>query len=114
MRKKKSPTPESTLPPRILNAGLNFATQASSDVREALAQVCPELTPKQLKECNAVCQAAKEFGHAAIGKLEIPNLDTIYEDGFEDFRRLVTAKYPWVSNDNLDRLFSQGIMAMLR
>jgi len=114
MRKKKSPTPESSLPPKILNAGLNFATRAWGDVRQSLAKRYPKLTPEQLEECNAVCHAAKDFGRAQIGKLDLPKLETIYEDGFEDFRRLVTAKYPWVSDDNLDRLFSQGIMAMLR
>lgn len=114
MHKKKTPTPESSLPPEVLNAGLSFATRPSGDVRQSLAERYPKLTPEQLEECNAVCHAAKEFARAQIGKLELPKLDTVYEDGFDDYRRLVTARYPWVSGDNLDRLFSQGIMAMLR
>jgi len=114
MGKKKTAIVQSTLPPRILNAGLDLATLEWGDIRESLAERYPELTPEQLAECNTVCQAAQTFGYAQIGELNIPKLDTVYEDGFADFRRLVTARYPWVNPENLSRLFSQGIKAMLR
>jgi hypothetical protein len=114
MGNKNSPAMECTLPHEILNAGLNFVTGEWGDVRQSLAKRYPELTAAQLDECSAVCHAAKKFGYEQIGKLELPNLDTVYEDGFENFRRLVTARHRWVDEANLDRLFSQGIMAMLR
>jgi len=114
MGKKNTAIMESTLPHDVLNAGLNLATVEWGDARQSLVKRYPELTPEQLDECNTVCHAAQKFGYAQMGKLNLPKLETVYQDGFEDFRRLVTAKYPWVDEANLSRLFSQGIMAMLR
>jgi hypothetical protein len=50
----------------------------------------------------------RDIGYAQMGRLNLPKLETVYQDGFEDFRRLVTAKYPRIDEANLSRLFSQG------
>jgi hypothetical protein len=94
----------------ILNDGLYLAMEWGKHwlqpIQERLARKHPHLSPVKLDEVNATCQEAMRFGHSTVYDLvERHGRDV----GFERFEPIMRAKYAWVSDSNLSRLYSQGM-----
>lgn len=99
----------------ILNEGLSVAVHEGWHLREKLMEAHPELSPKQLDEIVACCQAVLRFAGKQFASLpNLHDLDTIYRDAIEPFTRLVRAKYPWVSDENVSSMLGQAIMTSVR
>ena len=107
---KKAQDAPSTGRELLWNDGLNMAMEWGENllqpVQSRLSAKYPSLTPAELDEINALCQAAMKFGH-----------DTVYglasrsgsKTKLESFAALMRRRYPWVDAKNISRLFSQGM-----
>lgn len=94
----------------LLNQGLSLAMQWGDDwlkpIQGRLARRFPVLSRDQLDEINFTCQAVMKFGHAAVYDLaEKFGKDTKREE----FVRVMSVAYPWINEENLSQLFSQGM-----
>nr|WP_315482825.1 hypothetical protein [uncultured Undibacterium sp.] len=75
-------------------------------IQGRLARRFPVLSRDQLDEINFTCQAVMKFGHAAVYDLaEKFGKDTKREE----FVRVMSVAYPWINEENLSQLFSQGM-----
>ncbi len=88
----------------ILNAALTLAMEwgpdATKPLPERLLKQSPTLTAKELDDYATAAQAAMKFGH-----------DFVYKHPGctgEKMTKALRAKYPWVSDDNASRVYSQG------
>jgi len=101
--------------PLLLNEGLKLAMAWGPDWLKPIAgrmhALHPQLTQAQLNALDTECQAAMKLGHAGVGQL-------LRESGSgrvnsnvirADLAVLVRANHPWVNEDNLGQLFSQGV-----
>jgi hypothetical protein len=96
--------------PEILNDGLDLAMDWGEDwiqpIQERLAILYPDLTGAELDEYDAVCRGAMDFGNAQM----IALAKKLGKDPtLQEFRAAVVSQYPWVSDDNIPRLYSQGM-----
>jgi hypothetical protein len=94
----------------LLNQGLEFAMQWGSNwmkpIQERLSQRFPRLSPEQVDELNATCQAAMKFGHDLVYALAEKSGKNTRQ---EDFVQQMSEVYPWVNEKNASHLFSQGM-----
>jgi hypothetical protein len=94
----------------LLNEGLRLAMEWGENmlkpIRNRLALSHPELSPSELDEVNAICQAAMKFGRKCVS-------DLVSKSGLntkcEDVEPLIKARYPWIDLNNISRLFNQGM-----
>jgi hypothetical protein len=103
---------------QILNEGLHLAMEWGDDwlaaIQGRLSRHYPALTTEQLDEYNTVCQEAMRFGHSMISAVARKTLNETCAEGFDDYRRRVHERYPWVNEGNLSRLFSQSVYYSLK
>lgn len=104
-----------TLSPEILNTGLSLALDWGADwltpIQPRLAERFLTLTPEELDEINATCQQAMRAGHAWVASLaKKDGLNVRYSEWETEFLQ----HYPWVNQENLGRLFSQGMYYNLK
>ena len=96
--------------PEILNTGLNLAMEWGKDwlkpIQSRLVIHYPQLSPDELDRYNTLCQEAMKFGHDLIYSLHNQHTTSEIQSYF---RSQLKEKYPWVSDENLGRLFSQGM-----
>jgi hypothetical protein len=97
--------------PEVLNCGLALATAFGKNwlrpIQERLSERYPALSPSQLNECDATCRNAMKYAHALVPRV-VATLDTLDQRAYAQFRDRLTERYPWMSEDNIERLFSQG------
>ncbi len=95
----------------ILNDGLALAMEFGKDwlqpIQSRLAKRHPQLTTAELDTYDDACGAAMRFGHERVPAVW-PGRAGSEREAFRRFRDDVLARHPWVSADNLSRLFSQG------
>lgn len=94
----------------ILNIGLDLAMAWGEfwlqPIQGRLSATCPQLSPQQLDDYNTVCHDAMVYGQRLVYTLVEragPDIST------EGWRRDVLARFPWVNEENLTRMFSQGM-----
>src|SRR5262249_55264111 len=108
--RNKNHEPPNPLRDEQLNEGLHLATewgeQFMQPIQPRLASKYPALSPTELDELNATCQAAMKFGHSAVYDLaRVSGKDT----RSPAFETRMKRQYPWIDSRNLSRLFSQGM-----
>jgi hypothetical protein len=95
----------------VLNTGLDFAMEFGTHwlqpIQERLAARFPSLSPSDLNEYDQVCREAMKFGHLRL-VVCWREARADQQRASELFRRDIHARYPWVSDSNLEHLFSQG------
>jgi hypothetical protein len=116
---RKQPANRGTqLDVQILNDGLHLAMAWGDDwlsaIQGRLSKQYPALTSEQLDEYNTVCQEAMRFGHSMIYEVARKTLNETCAEGFDDYRRRVHSRYPWVNEGNLSSLFSQSVYYSLK
>src|SRR4051812_9850597 len=94
-----------------LNAGLDlamaFGVNWLQPIQIRLAKRFPEFTSAQLDRYDEICRKAMQFGHEQV----IPcwrESSSNQKAAFDLFRKTLRARFPWISDANLERLFSQG------
>ena len=107
-----SPERRSPLESAILNEGLALALewgeQWLTPIQERLGAMHPLLSPSDLDAYDEACRAAMRFGHRQVPicwREAGPDRDATFTRWRDD----VLAKHPWMSEENLGRLFSQGM-----
>lgn len=113
----------------VLNQGLALAMEWGENwlqpIQERLAKTAPALSMSDLDQVNEICQQAMRRGHELAANpctffgIEPPIFERdrlkakASEEKFrqlrEDFRRTMREEYPWINDDNLGKLFSQGV-----
>ena len=95
----------------MLNEGLDMAMAFGSDwlrpIQERLSKKYPRLSHAELDEYDRVCREAMNFAHTQLIACW-REAGSKQKQAFEFFCRDVQAPYPWASDANLSRLFSQG------
>ena len=93
-----------------LNLGLAIAMEWGKDwlnpIQTRLKKQRPDLSPKQLRECNKLCQDVMRHGHKLVHEFLGPDFDT--DSAFKPWAAKMRETYPWISDDNLGSCFSQG------
>jgi hypothetical protein len=96
----------------ILNTGLHLAMEWGEDwlkpIQTRLSKQYPELSLQQMDEYDAVCRKAMHFGHNLIYELHSTQSLSVSSTQSQ-FEMEMKKAYPWVSGENLGRLFSQGM-----
>lgn len=91
-----------------LNVGFHLAMEWGEDwlmpIQPRLKKLRPELSQKQLNECNKICQEAMRRGHELVIQYIGPTLDSDFEGWSSEMQEV----YSWISDENLSRCFSQG------
>lgn len=102
----------------ILNEGLHLAMAWGEDwlkpIQPRLAKLHPELSAGELEQYNTICQEAMQFGCEAAKQFAAIALAEENAQNLERFSSQIRQHYPWANNDNLSRLFSQGIYYALK
>ena len=94
----------------LLNQGLRLAMEFGQNwlqpIQARLSLLHPELKPTELDRLNEICRSAMMHGHkvtyeqsAKLGKAV--SIQTVAP--------VVRAKYSWINEENMGRLFSQGM-----
>jgi hypothetical protein len=93
----------------LLNAGLALAMAWGEDwlkpIQPRLKAQFPALDDTQADQVNTLCQAAMRHGHATVVSLGGPGVP-VHRDAWAS---VVLEPYPWISEDNLSHLYSQGM-----
>jgi hypothetical protein len=96
---------------QILNTGLDMAMEWGEHwlqpIQERLRKRYPRLSQSELDEYNAKCQATMKYGHNEVSRCWQAAAGNEHA-AQEKFHKQMLDHYPWVSTDNLRRLFSQG------
>ena len=92
-----------------LNLCLSLAMEWGDDwlkpIQSRLKKFRPDLTPAQRRECNSIAQSAMKTGHELVLEYIKPDL----ESDFDGWSTALRNQFPWISEDNLSRCFSQGV-----
>ena len=92
-----------------LNLGFSIAIEWGADwlkpIQSRLKTARPDLSQSQRKECNKIVQSAMTLGHQLVPEFLAANL----ESDFDGWVAAIRQHYPWISDDNLNRCFSQGV-----
>jgi hypothetical protein len=95
---------------KILNTGLDlameFGEQWLQPIQTRLAAKFPSLSGANLDAYDSACREAMRFGHQQVVLTIRKSKDR--RAHYARFRTAVLAKYPWMTEKNLGRLFSQG------
>lgn len=95
----------------ILNEGLDLAMEFGQHwlqpIQERLRLMHPQILQAGLDEYNRQCQAAMKLGHEVVPECwrEASSQQAV---AMQLFRQRILAACPWVSEANLQGLFSQG------
>ncbi len=76
-------------------------------IQARLAAKYPGLDGETLEKANALCQRAMRNGHALVSKC-MRDSGGNQKSAFAAFGAELRKDYPWLSDDNLSHLFSQG------
>ncbi len=99
------------LDPVVLDAGLTLAMEWGEaflqPIGPRLHAAFPALREDELVRHAKDCRAAMERGHAMVGEL-IAELGEPGDQLYERFAAQMLAGWPWISRENLGRLYSQG------
>ncbi len=94
----------------LLNDGLELAMNWGENwlapIQERLRLQHPRLSAAELDELNEACQAAMKFGHETA--YELVQTQGADADAL-GFGSTVRGRYPWISEENLVRLFRQSL-----
>lgn len=94
----------------LLNEGLALAMEFGQDwlkpIQPRLLQRYPALGRAELDELDGECRAAMSFGHKVTYEHCVKFGKTV---SVATIAPAVRAKFPWVSEANMARLFSQGM-----
>jgi hypothetical protein len=97
--------------PEVLNCGVALATAFGKDwlrpIQERLSQRYPSLTLAELDEYDETCRGAMKVAHALVPKVLVQS-GGFNAQAYPEFRERLSRRYPWMSEDNAQRLFSQG------
>ena len=103
--------PDQSMDTAVLNKGLAFAMEFGANwlkpIQERLAKLYPQLSQPELDEYERICREAMTFGHTQLVSCW-RDAGANQMEALLYLRRDVLARFPWVSDINLDRLFSQG------
>ncbi len=97
--------------PAVLNLGLDLAMAFGADwqcpIQGRLAAQVPRLTAAERDAVDALCREVMAFGQGRL----VACWRQAHGDqalAVAGFRRAVLARYPWVCEANLSRLFAQA------
>lgn len=102
----------------ILNDGLNLSMEFGENwlahIDERLRIKYPELIDDELKACDQLCQKINNEAHYFIRKNPIKNGSEIAFIDFSKFVEFMKAKYEWIDDANLNKLYSQSCYYALK
>ena len=87
-----------------LNLSLEFGPDWRKPIQERLRSQCPDVTQQQADDLNAVVTSARDWAHELIRS-------TVNERGSNEdqARGEIRLRYPWIDEETLGRLWSQGM-----
>jgi hypothetical protein len=96
----------------VLNDGLALAMEWGDEwlrpIQERLARAHPELTSDDLDRYDTACRAAMDRGHGLVSELMQRERLAPGDELWRRFRAVSSLRDPWISDDNLGHLYSQG------
>jgi hypothetical protein len=102
---------ELDMDPRILNVGLHLAMEFGENwlrpIQQRLAVAFGTLTPDELDTYDRICRQTMAFGEQQV-RLRWKEAAGNETEAYRLFKIAVLDQYPWVTDGNLSRLFTQG------
>lgn len=96
----------------ILNDGLHLSMEFGENwltpIHDRLSELYPELTTTALADCGKLCRAVNKYAHQLIRNNPVKNGDEIRFMESDEFKEKMKAKYHWIDEENLQRLYSQS------
>ena len=96
----------------ILNHGLNLSMEFGENwlkpINDRLSDTYPELSKSELMYCDKLCRKINEYAHDFIGNNPVKNGNEISFMESSKFKNVMKAKYSWIDDINLQRLYSQS------
>ncbi len=89
-----------------LALAMDWGEQWLSPIQERLRQHHRSLGTSELDRINDECQGAMRLGHEAVHAFIRDGEPALLVESLDPILR---AKYPWVSDANMQRLFQQGL-----
>ena len=94
----------------LRNEGLSLAMEWGKDwlmpIQARLAERHPMLSAAALDDLDAICRTAMRFGHQLVADFVSTYGPNVPRGVFADALR---AQYPWIDDENMARLHSQGV-----
>jgi hypothetical protein len=89
-----------------LTLALAFGPEWLQPIQPQLARRFPTLSSRELDEYDAHCRQVRDVAQQRLSELAIGagELDTVRDQWEAEIR----AKHPWISEENLRHLYSQG------
>lgn len=99
---------------RILNIALSmcleFGEHMGKPIQSRLAAVFPDLSSNELDEYNTVCESVKNLGYDRIYSLQNKKDSNVPEIILkEEWKTEMLKSHPWINEDNLQSMYSQGM-----
>jgi hypothetical protein len=78
-------------------------------IQDRLAEQVPQLSKQERDDYDRVCRSAMRLGNSKIACVMPLVIADKSEEAFTEWQGAVSAKYAWISRENLGRLFSQSV-----
>ncbi len=105
------------LPDDLLNDGLQLSMEFGenwlTDIGDRLKSKYPQLTV-DLKKCEFLCRKINKHAHDFLRENPVRNKNEIGFIDFPEFHSLIKAKYSWIDDTNLRKLYSQSCYYALK
>jgi hypothetical protein len=85
---------------------MEFGQDWLMPIQARLARLHPDLKPAELDRLNEICRSAMFHGHRVTYEQSVKLGKAV---SMETVAAGVRAAYPWISEENMGRLFSQGM-----
>lgn len=100
--------------PKILNTGLSLAMEWGdvwlTSIEDRLAARHPDMGARKLFQYDQTCRAVMKEGHQRVAECVAHawGVEERFGEARARFYSEFRAEHPWISDENLGRLFSQG------
>ncbi|MGA9638716.1 hypothetical protein [Flavobacterium sp.] len=102
----------------ILNNGLNFSMEFGEnwlvEINNRLSKKHPELSKSELDNCEKICRKINKISHDYVSKNPVKEGNEILFIESSKFKNFIKNKYDWITDDNLNNLYSQSCYYALR
>ena len=101
-----------------LNNGLNLSMEFGENwlikINDRLSKKHPELTVSELNTCDKLCKRVNKLANDYVRKNPDKTENKVKFCDFAIFKKIMTTKYNWINDDNLNHLYSQSCYYALK
>ena len=93
---------------RALSLSMEFGKFWLMDIQERLSKEFPRLSPANLNSLNKTCKGINKLAQDFIRNNPVKKENEINFMPFERFQKYLVKNHPWISHENVTKLYSQS------